>query len=280
MREVLRDYRLPERGLAGDTGLFGPSSEVWRLTRQRVLLLGGQRALLLQIAHPSVAAAVADHSGFERDPWERLWSTLDVVLRVVFGDTSQARAAADSVTDRHRAVTGDRGGKPYSALDPELMAWVHSTLVDSAIATHDALVGRLPRLRKERYYQEMHRFAELFGVPAGALPSELSAFESYFANRVHGLEVTVEARRLSVGILEPPIPLPLIPIRAAQRLLTAGLLPANLRAPFGLYWSQARGRAFRALAASIRGAVPLAPKGLREWPHAGSSERRVAHRSE
>ena len=37
---------------------------MWRVNRESVLLLGGRAALLLQLAHPLVAAAVADHSDF------------------------------------------------------------------------------------------------------------------------------------------------------------------------------------------------------------------------
>src|SRR3989442_10360863 len=38
--------------------LFGPASVTWRVNREAVILLGGGRALLLQIAHPLVAAGV------------------------------------------------------------------------------------------------------------------------------------------------------------------------------------------------------------------------------
>ena len=55
------------------SGLYGPASEAWRLNREAMLLLGaGPRALLLQIAHPLVAAGVADHCDFRTDPWRRL----------------------------------------------------------------------------------------------------------------------------------------------------------------------------------------------------------------
>ena len=54
-------------------GLYGPDSEAWYLNREAMLLLGaGPRALLLQIAHPAVAAGVNDHSDFRADPWRRL----------------------------------------------------------------------------------------------------------------------------------------------------------------------------------------------------------------
>ena len=35
-------------------------------------MLGGGRALLMQVAHPLVAAGVAEHSGYREDPWKRL----------------------------------------------------------------------------------------------------------------------------------------------------------------------------------------------------------------
>src|SRR5438128_1690298 len=59
----------PEPGEPGDPGLFGPGSTVWRIGRERALLLGGPAALLMQIAHPLVATAVAAHSDFGADPF-------------------------------------------------------------------------------------------------------------------------------------------------------------------------------------------------------------------
>jgi len=40
-----------------DAGLFGPDSVTWRIDREAFLLLGaGPRALLMQVAHPAIAA--------------------------------------------------------------------------------------------------------------------------------------------------------------------------------------------------------------------------------
>src|SRR6059058_4391825 len=96
----------PEPGEPGDPGLFGPGSMVWRIGRERALLLGGPAALLLQLAHPLVAAGVAAHSDFRRDPFARLRATLDSVLTISYGDRSQAEAAAEAVAATHRRVRG------------------------------------------------------------------------------------------------------------------------------------------------------------------------------
>jgi uncharacterized protein (DUF2236 family) len=76
----------PGEGRAGDPGMFPPGSVARRMNAETALLLGGGRALLLQLAHPLVAAAVANHSDFLRDPFRRLVNTLDLTLTVAFGD--------------------------------------------------------------------------------------------------------------------------------------------------------------------------------------------------
>jgi uncharacterized protein (DUF2236 family) len=52
----------------GAEGLFGPASVTWRVDREAAIFLGAGRALLLQLAHPWVAAAIAEHSRTFTDP--------------------------------------------------------------------------------------------------------------------------------------------------------------------------------------------------------------------
>src|SRR5215207_7802896 len=115
-----------------DGGFYGPASEAWRLNREAMLLLGaGPRALLLQIAHPLVAAGVAEHSDFRSDPWARLAGTLDSYLRIVYGTADAARGEIRRLSRLHRGIRGEvaepevraRHGRRYSALDPELSLW-------------------------------------------------------------------------------------------------------------------------------------------------------------
>src|SRR5213076_666668 len=101
---------------------------------EAALILAGPRALLMQIAHPLVAAGVAQHSGFPAGAYRRLARTMQAMLAISFGDSEQARRAAERVTSLHRTVSGrSAAGRGYSALDPELLAWVWATLVDSAL---------------------------------------------------------------------------------------------------------------------------------------------------
>ena len=75
-------------------GLFGPESLTWRINRENVLVLGGGCALMLQVAHPLVAAGVAQHSNYRKDPWGRLFRTLDRTTAIVFGDEDDAEQAS------------------------------------------------------------------------------------------------------------------------------------------------------------------------------------------
>src|SRR4051812_49757710 len=55
-------------GSMGAAGLFGPGTMTWRINREGALLLGGGRALVLQVAHPLVAAGVAEVLNYREDP--------------------------------------------------------------------------------------------------------------------------------------------------------------------------------------------------------------------
>ena len=255
--------------------MFGPGSAAWRIGGERlVTVVGGGRALLMQIAHPLVAAGVADHSDFEADPFARLWRTIGVVLDVVFGDHDQAAAAAERVNRIHAEVVGERDGSPYRALEPELLLWVHATLVDTALVTYARFVRPVAPAEGDRYYQEMKRSAALFRVPDDILPPDLPAFRRYLRTEISRLRVGEEARRLAGGILDPPLPWPLAPAGSLLRQATIGLLPARLRSAFGFCWTENRERVLRASAWIIRRTLPLLPANIVRWPHVRASQAR------
>src|SRR5881227_1337350 len=190
VREILRGFpRAPSHGRPGDSGLFEPGSAAWKVNGEVAMLAGGGRSLLLQIAHPSVAAAVAEHSDFPADPYARLWRTLGTMLDVTFGDTARSNVAAERVNALHRTITG----ATYRATDPELLLWVHATLVDSALVVYERFVGSLRAEQEEAYHEDMRAQAELFGVPERILPKDLDSFRRYVDDTVASLEVTATA---------------------------------------------------------------------------------------
>src|SRR2546423_7567214 len=129
----------------GDAGLFGPSSVTWRVNREGVLLVGGGAALVLQVAHPLVAAGVATFSNYREDPWGRLYRTLDTTTAIVFGDSdtsAEASARLERIHSRVRGNTEEAGGRfpagtPYEANDPELLMWVRATPLATSLMDYD-----------------------------------------------------------------------------------------------------------------------------------------------
>lgn len=270
-----------------------------------MLLLGaGPRALLLQVAHPLVAAGVAEHSRFREDPWARLSGTLRSYLRIVYGSAPAARAEIQRLHELHRGIRGEVGdtdararhGRRYSALDPALSLWVHATLVDSTIATYDAWIRRLSHDERARYYEETIPVGRAFGIPAALLPPDIASFDAYVADMLGPggpVRVGDDARDLADAILHPPLgpavaaagPLlsyaaPLfdaIPARAYGWLFwpSIGLLPAAVREGYGLAWGL-RQRAVAAwLVAAWQAWRPVLPASFRQMPQALAADRRV-----
>jgi len=53
-----------------DNGYYGPGSATWKIASEAAITLGGARAVLLQIAHPLVAAGVfAAQQLYDRSLW-------------------------------------------------------------------------------------------------------------------------------------------------------------------------------------------------------------------
>ena len=138
------------RDRAPDPGLFGPDSTAWRLLREPVLLVGGQRALLMQLADPLVAQAVIEHSDYRGDPYGRLLRTLRWIVTVVFGTEDEARRATRNVAAIHARVRGQLpaerasppypGGTTYDATNSHLARWVLATVIHSSLMTYETVV--------------------------------------------------------------------------------------------------------------------------------------------
>lgn len=261
--------------------LYGPDSITWRVNREAVLLLGGGRTLLMQVAHPLVAAGVAAHSRFEQEPLTRLWRTLHLSLTTVFGDAASALRAVQAIEGVHDHVRGRltqasgpfKKGTPYNAHDPRLLFWVHATLVASALLVYEQFVAPLSGADRRRYYEESKIGARLFRIPARHIPRRLADFEAYMDEMMSGdvLAVSADSKKIAASILSPPLPLGLRQAFQTTNLFTVGLLPPILRQRYGLQWSGGRETlisAFRTMTGTL---LPFLPTIVRQLPHARRS---------
>ncbi|MEV4006927.1 oxygenase MpaB family protein [Actinomadura sp. NPDC049753] len=232
------------------------------LAAEPLVGLAAGRALLMQLAHPAVARGVAEHSDFAERPLARLFGTLDFLLIVTFGTPEQVGRIAAKVRGIHTTVRGD----DYSGNDPGLQLWVNATLIDSALHVYEHVMrGDDPELA-EAYYRQARVVAEVLGCPLEAQPPDLAAFRAYTADTLAALEVTGTAREVASAVLWPRRLRALAPALAVFRLLTAALLPDELRDQFGLPWTPARRRAAGALLRTAGLVHRLSPAWLRRPP--------------
>ena len=240
------------------------------VNRERVLLVGGQRALVMQLAHPLVAAGVDEHSDFPARALARLRRTLDLSLALIYGDPAEATGAVESIRAVHDRVVGEAGGRAYAAGDPHLLLWVNATLVDTTLVTYERFVRPLSETERARYYEESVEAAAAFGIPRELVPADLHGFRRYLTAILEGneLRATEASRRLVRDVLRPPLALPLRPPTAILRHLTLALLPERIRSMFGLRAGRGAHVALAAASRASRVALPWMPPILREFSRA------------
>jgi uncharacterized protein (DUF2236 family) len=239
-------------------GLFGPRSLVWRVLREMALFLGGPRAVLLQLGHPAIAAAIAEHSDVHRDPLGRARRTFEAMMDIVFGDLEAAVAAARRIRRRHLGVRGTIPGTrtAYDAFDLDPGRWVLATLIDTTFTVFDAVVRPLTVTERAEYYEEQKKVGALLGVPPERMPSDVRDFDAYVQSTVAMLDVGPIARDQFAALVDAPPSAyasavlsrdPWSPMarvmdaplgrRFAQTLaheITAALLPPRIREAYGL----------------------------------------------
>lgn len=224
----------------GDLGLFGPGSASWGIIGDLASIVGGLRALLVQLLHPLVIAGVADHSSYQEEPLGRLRRTSDYVVVTTFGSTSEALQQVRRVRRIHVGVCGTApDGRPYRASDPHLLAWVSIALTSSFLATDQAYASRpVDAAAADRFVAEQSRLAALLDprVNLDALAQDSQAVDALRAGRyplpmlqerrlprdVAELHEHLDAYRAELGLtpqsrrglrflLWPPLPLPAKP---------------------------------------------------------------------
>jgi uncharacterized protein (DUF2236 family) len=242
---------------------------VWRLAGDVRGLSTAGYAVVLQVAHPTVGAGVAQYSGFLDDPWGRLRRTLDYVHGSIYGGCEMAWQIGRRVHGMHRAIKGVRpDGEQYHALEPRAYAWVHATLA-SAMVDGAATFGEpLQGAEHEDFWQEWVRLGRLIGVRPSDLPERWADFRDYFDAMVDEDLADNQTVHLVLDSLQRPAPPaeqipPAVwrvlrrPLAAQLRLTTVGMLGPRVRDKLNLDWTRRDEAAFRSYAALSRASTPV-----------------------
>jgi len=261
-----------DRLLRSDHERAGPGSVTWIVNREVIVVAGWGRAILMQLAHPAVAAGVHHHSSFRgslRASVKRLQSTVGAMRAITFGDTDavvDAAARINAIHDRVRGHSAD--GAAYSAHDPELQRWVHATLLESIPLAYERLVGPLSTRARDQYCVESAIMEPLLGMPVNSLPRSATQLDSYMRQMLGGNQLTVTdtSRAIARAVLYPPNWRVAWPAFRAMQLLTIGSLPPSVRDAYGFQWDSRDERALARWTATIRTGLRLLPSVAREWP--------------
>lgn len=226
------------------------------VSAEALLLAGGARAILLQVANPAVGRGVAEHSDFANRPLDRLRGTLTYLYVTVYGTPDEARIVARRVGAAHRPVPG--------ANDPQLQLWVAATLYDTATQVRELVYGPLDDVDAESLLADYSVVGTALGVPPALWPENRAAFAAYWSRAVGELAVDAAAARIAHELLYPRRgPLWLRAVMPAVRTITAGLLEEPLRGAYGLQLDERR---FRRMLRVARTVYPHLPLALRHAP--------------
>ena len=242
----------------GDPGLFGPDSVSWRVVGDSAVFIGGIRALLVQAAHPEVAAGVAEHSRYRNDPLGRLSHTAAYVTATTFGAGPEVDDAVGTVRRRHRPVVGiSARGRAYDADAPGLAAWVHNSLAESFLVAYQHYGDRpLDPADADRYAREQATLGTLHG--ATPLPDTAAALSAWITD--HPDLAPSPGQQEAIDFLRrPPLPLGVRDVYGLLFQAAAVTLPPRIQAVVGLRprpGAEAVGRAVTHLLRGTLGASP------------------------
>ncbi len=254
-----------------DEGYFPRGRSLLRAVHEErvVGLFYGQRALAVGALDPRNFVGTIQSSAGRRAPFRRLQRTADAFETVFFGTRAEADSMLARVDRMHERVNGelqhDSGPYPagthFAAFDPELMLWTVAVTFDSAQVFYELFVRELSAAEREQLWQEYRRFGVLFGMPASAAPASYPEFRAWFdgalaSDRMH---LTPEARYTGRAIaFEIPMGRGRALAKRVHDAIMRGALPPRVRELYGLRWSPADERRFRASVAFVRGGRRLA----------------------
>jgi len=259
-----------------DRYYFPPGRSPARMVHgeRSVGLLYGQRALLIGALEPLTYTGTMLSTRAANRPFKRLARTAKIQETVLLGTRAEADAVLAEVHALHERIEGElpeaagphAAGTRYSAFDPELMLWTLAVIADSGRAMYETMVRPLSAEEREGLWQDYVRFGELFRLPREEMPATHREFEAWFAAKLESPDIHATEHALEMAPLvafRQPVPVAARGNLALQNHLIKGTLPPRVREIFGIRWSGAHERSFRAMAAAHRRARRAFPRTVR-----------------
>jgi uncharacterized protein (DUF2236 family) len=255
-----RAFREP----VGDPGMYGPDSVAWRVHANPVALAaGGIAAVIMQLAEPRVRSGVWNHSGFRKDPIARMERTAEAAMITTYGATAAAEARIAMITRMHAQVSGvTPDGEAYSALDPELLDWVHVTAGYGFLNAYRRYVDpQISPADQDRFYAEGARLGLAFGVLDPPTSRE-AVQERIEAMRPRLQPHAILEEFLHIVSTNSPLGLPGLPLQPLLVRAAIDIVPPRLRGDIKLAERPLASGAVLATMRALAAALRVAPNGM------------------
>jgi uncharacterized protein (DUF2236 family) len=272
--------RSPEPPLAGRQRAaaepFGPGSLLWELAGDHRVNLVVLMPTLMQVMHPVIGDALSRNPVTTTDPWGRRTRSLDAIQLWVYGGAG-ALAEGPRLVELHKPVRGrDVDGRDYSALNPEVWAWVVLSSYPGLLTQCRVFGEPLSPADERRLYAEVQNLARMLCVRERHIPPTVADFWVYYdtmvatrlVNHPHVHRVLAVTRRPPPP---PGVPGPLIPVWRAVApafgrpalWLVHGTFPPEVRSILGVPWSPRDERVFHLVGQTVRYLARVSPERLR-----------------
>ncbi|MFG2293916.1 oxygenase MpaB family protein [Streptomyces sp. NPDC048603] len=266
-----------------------PDTPLRRTLGERRIGLVAWRLLVLQAAHPAVAAGMGRYSTYRNHPWRRIEHTMDSGRRLFFAGPEDRQREIARLERTHRRIRGtDDAGRPYTAEDPEVRAWVMVTLYEAMTAMGDLSGDPLGPAERDTLYAEFKQVCEDLGIPAEVLPATAADVPAYIDRNVREvLEFGAVARHLlfdtlreapaprRLGRLRPAWPVLRVAVSAVLTGLTIADLPPAWHTRFGTPRTRTAAALSWTLHHGARQIMTRLPDHLRYRSHHADDRRRA-----
>lgn len=178
---------------------LGSDSLTWKYFGDWRGMLQGPWAGSMQNMHPQLGAAVEEFSTFSREPWPRVLRSLYPIGGVVF-DGERAPMTGAQVRDYHTTIKGvDAKGRRYSALNPDVFYWAHSTFFVGTIIVAERFCGGITEDDKRQLFEEHLAWYRMYGMSMRPVPKTWEEFKDYWD---HMCREVLEVNKATLDVLK------------------------------------------------------------------------------
>ncbi|MGH2616570.1 MAG: oxygenase MpaB family protein, partial [Thermomicrobiales bacterium] len=223
-----------------DDGLFGPQSVSWRAYASPASSLGVATAVLMQMIHPRVVRMIDQASNVRNDPAGRAAGTARYGITITYGDTETAERAGEVLRTihSHKQAADPISGETYTPNEPDLLLWVHGTLVWAVLAACDRWGPPLTAAERDRFVDEQRVAARLVGIDPEVAPRSVAELDAFMEGMLPKLGYVTSTRFMREMMVPPK--LPFTPAGLVQLVITRAavdLLPPAIQDLYGFRWS-------------------------------------------